>query len=961
MAASPNVPTVPNTPLMNRYSKDGYTNDVLPSGPCNFTNLSIGGNKCGCRRYTDGLEIQTADARPGFCVCAHHSCYHDHREIVSGVVGDVSMLEGPTLTPRQSMPQTSLQPRLHSENQEVGRPLNQESLPDTLQWSRFIKSGSSQGSLPAIPSQCLLPSDSGSRASSIQGGYSRPFGGLGLQSLSHPPKAHAAGRKDLLPGKDRVQYQNGKAMQLYEDSNGHGFLESVTEVATPSIRSFQDADAEATFIKNSASVQDALLKLEDEKVKRAVTVRSSEDIPTGLKSATTGNDTDDGSLLPRIQSIINHMADHPMKIQNHELRLSHLETASFSHPMLEDVKECYDSLEDRVSEVEEKLIEVVKQQQAADAGSVGSRQLLDTSMDSRMSNTSSALIANAIEGLDYARIQALEAQITELQANAPPSYSRPWEVEVVFLPFGPRLMGIWSSQKSQRIRMGSSSGDEWIQTPNNSIAATQAALTVHDEGLAWDNTVNAHTQQPWLSPRACGLRSKVNERLRSRGLVKLIQIKGPGARDVHAAMLSAFGQLMETVADDAYSHHDHSLEIPQNLDRYMALQASWIPLRKLHKDSCLRFLNVSEMLTPELWTAQFLSSSVAMRATGTRRLFVTQSASYVQHLGPSTAWTWQKLRQLDRIYPDGSFNHTPEGDAHEPCWEFDERLDPPPSAHSSIASHMSLSLRPVIHGEDGAASDHSSSPPVTPNASLTPTSMARVASRPISPLRERHPVRPLHTRVSSMPSLVPLKSPSQPKRRITSFDHESQSSPTRPQTLKRIRTRSPSRPRDTPRWSAGPPSPYNYVEELAEQKRGMTPFAYATPHSNAPYIERQFSVGIEDDEDEDDERGSTTEEFQGGEEYHALSDYDSSASEGSEAQDHQPEDSWEGVQDIGESHENESRIVGSVVEGLRQDNEDSGEGSECPSEYPSTQPEHLVSGDTKAGFRIHVDDEIESS
>jgi hypothetical protein len=46
--------------------------------------------------------------------------------------------------------------------------------------------------------------------------------------------------------------------------------------------------------------------------------------------------------------------------------------------------------------------------------------------------------------------------------------------------------------------------------------------------------------------------------------------------------------------------------------------------------------------------------------------------------------------------------------------------------------------------------------------------------------------------------------------------------------------------------------------------------------------------------------------------------------------------------------------------GLRPAEEDSeDEGSSCPSEYPSHQPRGLVSGDTKAGFRIHVDEEAE--
>jgi hypothetical protein len=210
-----------------------------------------------------------------------------------------------------------------------------------------------------------------------------------------------------------------------------------------------------------------------------------------------------------------------------------------------------------------------------------------------------------------------------------------------------------------------------------------------------------------------------------------------------------------------------------------------------------------------------------------------------------------------------------------------------------------------------------------------------------------------------MPSLIPIKSsPSMTKRRIASFEHESQSSPVRAlsATFKRRRTRSPSRARDTPRYSAGPPSPYAIVDDNVERnKRNSTPFAYATPHSNAPYIEASRNM-----QDDDDEDGSATDEVELDEGYdqNALSDYDS---DGASDVGHQPdEDAWEGVQD----DESRNAIVGKTVGGLRQGrdenvNEDvASEASSSPSEYPSRQPKSVYLKD-KAGFRIHVDEEIE--
>lgn len=972
MAAQPNVPTVPNTPLLNRYDGNINGNTRPPSGPCNYINVNVGGNvpKCGCRRFTDkSLELQGhADAgsiKPGWCICEHHSCYHDH-DPADGhrATGDVMISEGFLLTPKQlAHTQTAFPSKSDVQMQdvpEVRLPGKHDSFPDTLPWNRFIKSGSSQGSLPAIPaipSQCLLPSDTSSRASSSQAGYSRPFAGVGLNTLTRAPAN--ASRNVLSLGKGRTFGENGKIMQVYEDSNGCGFLQSLTEVATPSAQSSQDLDTDAAFTKDIASVQGALQRMEDAK-STTMPTRISEEAPTGssgMKSVTLRNDSNDENLLPKIRSIINHVADYPTTRLNHEHRLDQLENASFNcgHEHLQDD---YALTEMRVGDLETRVTELEKQQMApSDTNSVGSRQLVSASMESR---SSSAMIASAIDHLDHPRIEALEAQIAELQALAPPTHSRPWEVEVVFIPFGPRLRGIWSSSQSsitQLSRVNSASGEEWTQTQHNSMAAAQARLTAQDQTVAWETSATnlADQPSPWLMPRACGSGSLVDERLRSRGLVRKILVKGPDARDVQSAILSAFGDLPDILAEDPYGHRDHASFIPDAMSQFFGLQAPWIPLRKVHKNSCLRFLNTSEMVTPALWTVQFLSSSVAMRSTGIRRLYVTQSDSYTQHLGSTVSWTWQKIRQLDRVYPNESVHHTPEADADEPCWHFDERYDPPPSLSSSISSHHSLTIRPVPFEdiEPASPSDHFSSAPVSRDASTTPTSVPQTSGRQLSPLKERHPFRTIHTRTTSMPSLVPVKSsPSQPtKRRITSFEHESQSSPIRgvPVALnlniKRQRTRSPSRPRDTPRYSAGPPSPYTFIEDY---KRGNTPFAYATPHSNAPYIPRHLSGDMGDD---DYGQGSTTNdsEIDGGER-NALSDYDSEAEINDGVADHGHQDEWQGVGD------NDSLLRGEKAAG--DDDSDS-----CPSEYPSTQqPPALFesSADTKAGFRIHVDDEVEN-
>jgi hypothetical protein len=788
-------------------------------------------------------------------------------------------------------------------------------------------------------------------------------------------------------------------LQLYEDLNGHEYVPSLTELATPSARHSQEQDAPAQVRKNVESIKIALERIveEDPQMSLRPSVKgSSSQVQVKpqfsnleMDSTTIANDSDE-LLVPKLRSIVSQMASYPNAVKNHEQRLDHLENASFNAP-LDDLQDGQNLMELRITELEAKIEELERAQTAQnDASSVGSRHHAGSSVDSRVSTTSSAMIAAAMDQMDSSRIEALEAQVAELQASSLPSHVRPWEVEVVFLPFGSELMGVWSSQygMTQRSRGNSNATDDWTQTQSNSMAAAQACLTDRDQRSIWERSASnlaADEDSSWLMAKACGRQSKVDERLRSRGLVKVVQINGPDTRDIQAAIMTAFGDLPETLLEDPFTEHENAGTIPDSLLKYLGLQASWMPLRKLHKDSCLRFLNTSEMITPALWTVPFLASSVAMRTSGTRRLYITQRDSYIQHLGSDTAeWTWQKLRQLPRVYPEQhNINHTPEADAHEPCWEFDERLDPPSeSIHSSFASQISsLSIRPVAAEEEpeptspASPSDHFSSAAVSRNASTTPTSIAPPPSRSFSPVKTRNPFRPIHTRTTSMPSLVPIKSSPTltTKRRITSFDFEPQSSPTRTNsasvmslTMKRRRiSRSPSRARDTPRYSNGPPSPYTFVDDIAERnKRGTTPFAYATPHSNAPYVDTRprsgADIDIYQDEEDEEDMGSATDEFNleaeesQGWEQNALSDYEPEFESDDEA--HQLDDEWEGVQDVDEGCE--SGIVGKT--GLRQvadDNEDAQ--SDAPSEYPSTQQGLLAS--PKAGFKIHVDDEVDEA
>ena len=1021
MAASHSGSTGLSTPLLNKFSpKSTDKRTTLPTGACNYTNLSVGGNapRCGCRRFWDktlGHEGPSAGRR-GWCMCEHHACFHDHgkpdlRESVD--FGD--MLAGLEQDRQAS-------PLLDQPVPDNGVGPAQKAVPDTIQWSRFVHSGSDLGGLPSIPSQCLLPSENTSVASTDQGRYLRPFAGAGLGTLSHIPKPQLA-TADRKPATEQ-----DRTTHMYEDALGIRHVQSLTDVGTPMRRPSLGLDGETAVEADTTHIEskgaNASLAL-----KKSIEGHEFEKTEDMINVMTT---TKDSPFLPRLRNLV---MDYPITKQNHDRRLDLLENASYTHAGFEELEENHENLDTRVGELEERVLDIEKAN-AADQLSISSRP-----NESFASNSSSA-----IERLDIvSRLHALESQVSSIQAVIP-SFANPWEVEVVLLPFGSSLTGIWSSTlpTPQRQRMSSTVTEE--------LNPTQALLVAQDHAPAWQDAVSdAHDDEiQWLFPRACGPRSRVHERLRSRGLVKTIVVYGPGYRDVQAAMIAAFGDMSSLL--QLSGHDESSPSIPPELRPYHGLSNHWVPLRKLHKDSCLRFLDPTEMLTPTLWNVSFLYTSVAMRTKRTRRLYFTQPDSYLQGVDDIADWTWHKLRQLPRFYPEAnsSFGHTPEADAQESYWEYDAQLDAPPSVQSSFSSQHSLSIR--IPPDEAGSSEQLSG--TSPRNSPTPTSLTR---RRFSPLQTRTPFRPLHTRTTSMPMLHPLNSPtltSVSKRRITSFDH----SPTRSVSisaaaLKRRRiSRSPAAnsvrmshtPRNTPTWYA-PLSPYatgddgpavnvgmeREREAGRERKRGMTPTAYATPFSNAPYVPGEDGDGgsgtdeiFGDDEAQiDDEDGEGREE---GMEYEDQSQFDQEYDEAAydnqfdtEEGENEGDEEWEGVQDgqdpshpapldttnqpnigIYEDSANEQEQdqdlfqdptdnnndrgmniyedppsslsslpeheheEGAVDAQARQDEEANSEASSTPSEYPSTQPQPLREKKMPVafakggrGFWIHVDEE----
>ncbi|KAA8569549.1 hypothetical protein MFRU_004g03020 [Monilinia fructicola] len=980
MATSPTA-TVPNTPDQDRT--DGINNTIgrrQLGGACNYTELNVG-TKCGCYEFwaqsqkpITGASLEDgALPRAEVCACGHHLCFHGHKPSqptedqrsralsnVSGLNMD-SIARMAQVNCRPSTPQNLVIPE--KDTPDVARRIKDSNFQETLQWSRLVQSESNPEDLPPIPSQCFLPSETASMTSSQA---RRPFNGLGLDTLSHIPRLNTK----IQAG----QLGKGRPMQAYKTFDGRSIVESPTEVLTtaPSLQATQDfafqgvPDEHAmdrTLANINIKAQAATLPLHSN---RPPSLQAPQTIPVLNAQDDLHVDLDEsqGRLFPRLREIVK---DYPNTKRNHEDRIEALENASYSNTGYEELQTNIDNHGDRVYELENRVEELEKANAAADESSISNNRAMTESFDSHATKTSSALAANAIDRSDLAsRVESLENRLTHIEAVLPPSWARPWEIEVVFLPYGPQMMGIWSTDHSmsQRSRVNSCASEDWTQTQQNVLAAAQASLSEQDYSMSWEKMImkGNDDDRAHLMPRACSATSKVNERLKSRGLVKVVQIKGPDARDVQVALMTAFGDLPRKLSEDIFSMSKKPLQVPKSMENYLGLRAAWIPLRKLHKTSTLRFLDPSEMVTPALWTVPFLSSSVAMRTKGMRRLYVTQADSYLQHRGHGVSrWTWHKLRQLPRFHDiDAVESHTPEADAAETCWAWDERLDPAQDNNSFASSFMirlsqeveDIEIEPTSPSDQFSAID-------TSEESSTPTSIAASRVHASSPVKQdRHSFKPLRT--ASMSALAPLTTSQMGKRRIGSFDREPQSSPVqRVSSLKRRRTsKSPSRPHDT--WSIGPPSPMlSAMQEVTDYKRGVTPLAYATPHSNAPYVETSSRTRGSTVHENDDESGIYDTNMDEGYDQNALSDYEKSEDDDTSDQDLHPYDVWEGMADDVPQHDSQSTIKLTVasLSSLEPeiDEEDDSDSSDTPSEYPSTQP---VGNYIKGGiFHIHVDEE----
>ncbi|KAI9812595.1 MAG: hypothetical protein M1827_004584 [Pycnora praestabilis] len=699
------------------------------------------------------------------------------------------------------------------------------------------------------------------------------------------------------------------------------FIQSATEVATPShagTPNLRGLDRTLTGVK--AWVDDLSREVVKAQAKNSLGHRSfpqtvnngndggcgvadeavssishSTEVLSPSANATRGTPTDPTNavnpslhrLLPYLSALVSHVTSYPTlvaSLQSHVLRLESLENASFSHGQYDDLQNKVDLIDGRTLDLESKVEDHEKwhvafdEENANDDHNRSKRKRIDrgaidgsfasngssSANPSFHSTSSSALIATAINKVETVQqVEALKARIEELERLAPPSLSRPLLLEVVVLPWGQQLKGIWfnfDNFPNSSNRGCNSNMEEWTQAQSHASSRQESVQNSDSRGAGWDGESIrrwADRADDWMSPKACAPSSKVYKRLQSRGFVRNVSITGPASGDVQVALQTAFGDLM--------AYHDSSLVDREGIEYsreevghggylLQGLQAPFVPLRKIHKDSRLRFLSKPELFTPALWTMEFLNSSVIMRAAGgQKRLFVTHRDAYVQTTSDSSIhWTWQQIRELPRIYPDNtksqhSNSEVREADAKEAEWEWDARLDPPLSATSSFSSksthHSVLSFRP----------QHS--PPPSDDHAQNLGSISKQHPIPISPLSENPPtLQQQHRRIASMPiSDPPASTTLVSKRRVASLEISPPTKELSPN--KRLRVSESPAPdhsipsiiwNNTPRRS-NPPSPLisdlvggegrSQLSGVGNVKRGSTPFAYATPHSGTIVIE----------------------------------------------------------------------------------------------------------------------------
>ncbi|KAJ4987708.1 hypothetical protein SVAN01_06732 [Stagonosporopsis vannaccii] len=1025
-------PATDREPPLQRALPNGPCNYRDASvGPCGCDQFW---DKSSAELHDGSALHRPASERVPWCVCGHHACFHlrtpraPQQPPPAMQTGIKHLGLQVNVDEAQSNNDERIQKSFFGSSQRPQRTAASEvNGPGRMLHSRDPPSQLSSSGLPGLPSMCMLSNDRRPATDDeARPAVNKPRGsvaGLGLSMLnmesmrsidrqqsasptiaddsvppplqrafSEPERASTRGNSapadsitllsDLRGPFEQIKDFN---RNLHLDVAGdtipntldpHEFIQSATEVATPSVRGTPDLRTADNAVQQGKKLIDTLSRLTSSKpglhsspnhVAKATSlpgqqpkspsVQQEEQLQTVLRAASPQDLQKLISYLAPLHNLLNSIPNVAKTMRELGQRLEVLENGSFNYVQPEDLHQTLEMYDDRLITVEHRIDEHEKMHQALDADNCStshSRRRINNvagsfnSICSLQSTTSSALILAAMERKDKeAEIGDIKGRLEVLESVAVPTMLNPWEVEVVMLPWGRELRGIWFSPDQpmhDSSKTTTQDSEEWTQARNLKPAQSLQNLRDTDsspnsgiKGIFSDTESGWSSQaisdwasgstDDWLYPKACGANNLVYKRLLSRGFVRNVTLHSANARDIQATLSHAFSDVMEWL-------HFTDRDEDQMVAAHPALRASFIPLRKVMKESKLRFLTPSEMSSSALWSAQFLAAGVVMRVSGgKRRLYVTQREAYVQRSDEmGSSWTWQELRQLPRHQPvqdsqmEGNEEHcqpVPEADAKEACWQYMATYDAPPaSVHSSFSSHQSveLSMRPADRQW---------------RRSLTPSSILKNRQhQPLSPLSLFHQQRPRS--LSRTASTSVLEAPGSSKRRLNSSPTKhpaSQPMHSRDPSvsaarLKRRRVTGSSSPREevaapemgpvtiwnpTPRRSREPPSPHFTHPALPRSSSDVTSrpsqrsvtrtsnpaaFAYATPASG-PFLGGPAFGGYnqggdtEPDDDDDDDSGEDNEDGEdadddddGEQSWHGVTDGDEvsvSSSSGSDA------------------------------------------------------------------------------
>lgn len=747
---------------------------VLPHGACNFRDLASGQHapSCGCRRFwsntVPSIDRSHEDGGRAWCFCGHHACYHDNGPSTINVKAVSAVERGLGTGARASSISTT-----QADAVGLGLPNIRA---DAGFWAT-LNTWARQ--------QTDTAPDSWDTATSSPA--LRTKASMHSVELDKPVETASATDIDtttLLAAPDR-RGRSAASQELTQDLSVKRSAHSYPMTGSSIRRQAQDQVVTTAISPGAAP-----------------------------KMQITSNDAAQRAPISELlvaDSLVHSRLATPSLIELHNLvqscaqRIDVLETLSFSHVPVEDIEDELRQVDDRLQDLEtwrdecdtahdEVAVQpdIERQRQPSPFASL-------CSFSSDLASRSRRPVQTAATNASYGgRLEDIEQRLGFLEDRLP-SFAHPWQIEVVLLPWGRDLHGIWSPTDPESSILHSVERQGRSEWKGNGAPLADTLDGEHHNAISgWTSDSieawNSDTQQ-WYCPKACGPRGTVYKRLKSLGLVQNVSLTTQDANSMLTACMRAFQSFLDVGIDRDL----------RGAITFHALNEPLIPLRKVRKPARLQFLANSEMVTSAVWTAGFLDSGVFMRVSGNRRrLYLTTSDAYTQ---TSTGWTWHMLRNaLEDTMPSNT--------SIADCWAHDPIFDLPAHTFNPFAPDPNIVTQRNDVTEEAATINDWDTRATSPASATAAT----------------------HEDHSASPHVVSGS---------TCFKRRGPSDEIAAPREKRSRKSEPCEVDQcgqfTPRLSREPPSPWETEERdgvwseaasIATRRRGGTPFAYATPHSN---------------------------------------------------------------------------------------------------------------------------------